>query len=80
MHCRGELPEDMSAAYERRRKAYENLQRSVVALADTLGKVIPDLPEPRSVTRTKDGGIVVLTGRVSVISCLLCPQYMRDRL
>ncbi|KAA6426413.1 MAG: hypothetical protein FRX49_03524 [Trebouxia sp. A1-2] len=60
---RGELPDDMSASYERQRKAYEALQRAVASLADTMEKSMPDLPEPSSVTRTKDGGIVVLTGR-----------------
>ncbi len=57
----------MSAAYEKQRKAYETLQRSVASLADTLEKEMPDLPEPSSVTRTRDGGIVVLTGRVSIV-------------
>ncbi len=66
--CRGELPEDMSASYERQRKTYEALQRAVASLADTMEKSMPDLPEPSSVTRTRDGGIVVLTGRVSISS------------
>ena len=61
---RGELPEDMSSAYERQRKSYEALQRTVVSLADTLEKAMPDLPEPSSVTRTGDGCITILTGRV----------------
>ena len=77
---RGELPEDMSAAYEKQRKAYEALQRAVASLADTLEKAMPDLPEPSSVTRTRDGGIVVLTGRVrphlvcqlDCVTALLC--------
>ncbi|DBA81963.1 TPA: hypothetical protein ACH3X1_007672 [Trebouxia sp. C0004] len=63
LNNRGELPEDMSAAYERQRKTYEALQRAVASLADTMEKNMPDLPEPSSVTRTRDGGIVVLTGR-----------------
>ncbi|KAL0026394.1 hypothetical protein WJX79_005678 [Trebouxia sp. C0005] len=63
LNNRGELPDDMSASYERQRKAYEALQRAVASLADTMEKSMPDLPEPSSVTRTKDGGIVVLTGR-----------------
>lgn len=63
--CRGELPEDMSSAYEKQRKSYEALQRTVASLADTLEKAMPDLPEPSSVTRTGDGCITVLTGRVS---------------
>lgn len=54
----------MSAAYEKQRKAYETLQRTVSTLADALEKPMPDLPEPSSVTHTKDGAIVVLTGRV----------------
>ena len=70
----------MSAAYEKQRKAYEALQRAVASLADTLEKAMPDLPEPSSVTRTRDGGIVVLTGRVSphlvcqpdFVTALLC--------
>ena len=60
----------MSSAYERQRKSYEALQRTVASLADTLEKAMPDLPEPSSVTRTRDGGITVLTGRVS--SACLC--------
>lgn len=55
----------MSTAYEKQRKAYEALQRAVASLADTLDRGMPELPEPGTVTRTKDGGIVVLTGRVS---------------
>lgn len=54
----------MGAAYEKQRKAYETLQRTVSSLADALEKPMPDLPEPSSVTHTKDGAIVVLTGRV----------------
>jgi len=64
----------MSASYERQRKAYEALQRAVASLADTLEKSMPDLPEPSSVTRTRDGGIVVLTGRVSFSSLQLSLQ------
>lgn len=67
--CRGELPEDMSTAYERQRKSYETLQRTVASLADTLERAMPDLPEPSSVTRTRDGGITILTGRVSNACC-----------
>lgn len=74
LRCRGELPDDMSASYERQRKAYEALQRAVASLADTMEKSMPDLPEPSSVTRTKDGGIVVLTGRVSFSSLQLSLQ------
>jgi hypothetical protein len=63
----------MSAAYERQRKTYEALQRAVASLADTMEKSMPDLPEPSSVTRTRDGGIV-LTGRVSFSSLQLSLQ------
>ena len=55
----------MSTAYERQRKSYEALQRTVASLADTLEKAMPDLAEPSSVTRTRDGGITIVTGRVS---------------
>lgn len=55
----------MSSAYEKQRKFYEALQRTVASLADTLEKAMPDLPEPSSVTRTGDGCITILTGRVS---------------
>ena len=55
----------MSSAYEKQRKSYEGLQRTVASLADTLEKAMPDLPEPSSVTRTGDGCITILTGRVS---------------
>lgn len=68
--CRGELPEDMSSAYEKQRKSYEALQRTVASLADTLEKAMPDLPEPSSVTRTGDGCITVLTGRVRSAGCV----------
>ena len=64
----------MSASYERQRKAYEALQRAVASLADTLEKSMPDLPEPSSVTRTRDGSIIVLTGRVSFSSLQLSLQ------
>jgi hypothetical protein len=64
----------MSASYERQRKTYEALQRAVASLADTLEKSMPDLPEPSSVTRTRDGGIIVLTGRVSFSSLQLSLQ------
>lgn len=72
---RGELPEDMSTAYERQRKAYETLQRTVSTLADALEKPMPDLPEPSSVTHTKDGAIVVLTGRVCALDVAL-PMFL----
>ena len=58
----------MSSAYEKQRKSYEALQRTVASLADTLEKAMPDLPEPSSVTRTGDGCITVLTGRVRFAS------------
>ncbi len=64
----------MSASYERQRKTYEALQRAVASLADTLEKSMPDLPEPSSVTRTRDGSIIVLTGRVSFSSLQLSLQ------
>ena len=67
LDCRGELPEDMSSAYEKQRKGYETLQRTVSTLADALEKPMPDLPEPSSVTHTKDGGINVISGRVNLL-------------
>ncbi|KAL3151997.1 hypothetical protein ABBQ32_001118 [Trebouxia sp. C0010 RCD-2024] len=63
LNNRGELPEDMSSAYERQRKLYEALQRTVASFAETLDRAMPDLPEPSSVTRTQDGCITILTGR-----------------
>lgn len=64
----------MSSAYEKQRKGYETLQRTVSTLADALEKPMPDLPEPSSVTHTKDGGVNVISGRVNTCFCP-CEQH-----
>lgn len=69
----------MSSAYEKQRKMYEALQRNVASLADTLEKAMPDLPEPSSVTRTRDGCITILTGRVSSPGCHRHTLHMHTR-
>ncbi|GIM12927.1 hypothetical protein Vretimale_16172, partial [Volvox reticuliferus] len=45
VNTRGDLPADAAAEYERRRKVYEALHRAVVALADGLGREMPELAE-----------------------------------
>lgn len=43
LNSRGDLPEDMAAAYEAQRKSFEGLQRSAAALAEVLDKPLPEL-------------------------------------
>lgn len=43
LNSRGDLPEDMAAAYEAQRKGFESLQRAAAALADVLDKPLPEL-------------------------------------
>ncbi len=56
----------MAAAFERRQRAFEALQRSVASLAESLEKPMPTLEAERQPDNTgaEDGGITVLTGRV----------------
>jgi hypothetical protein len=62
--CRGELPEEAAAAYERQRRAFEALQRSAAALAEALDQPLPALPES-DVTRTRAaGGVTLVATRV----------------
>jgi hypothetical protein len=59
---RGELPENMAAAYEKQHKAFEALQRSVASLAESLELQLPHLPE--TTTRMAgDAGAVSLVSR-----------------
>ena len=46
---RGDLPEDMAAAYEAQRRAFEGLQRNAAALAEAIDRRLPELSE--AVTR-----------------------------
>ncbi|CAD7702075.1 unnamed protein product [Ostreobium quekettii] len=50
LNTRGELPEEMAAQYEKKRKAFEALQRNMSAFAESLDKDLPDLPDD-SLTR-----------------------------
>ncbi|KAG2482394.1 hypothetical protein HYH03_018672 [Edaphochlamys debaryana] len=45
VNTRGDLPPDLAAEYERRRKAYEALHRAVAVLAEGLGRPMPELAE-----------------------------------
>ena len=58
MRCRrGELPEDMAAAYERQAKGFEALQRSLASLAECLERTLPPLPEAKTRIAASDGGV-----------------------
>ena len=62
--CRGELPEDMAAAYEKQRKGFESLQRLVASLADSLNRPLPQLQE--TTTRlTSEGGVTLISKQVN---------------
>lgn len=50
LNSRGDLPEDMAAAYEAQRKSFEGLQRAAAALAEVLDKPLPEL-QAAAVTR-----------------------------
>eukprot|EP00850_Spirogloea_muscicola_P011490 SM000071S21114 [mRNA] locus=s71:436824:443196:- [translate_table: standard] len=52
---KGELNEEVTAAYERKRKACEQLFRSVSSLAEALSKEMPALPEDSRTTRIAGG-------------------------
>ena len=43
LNNRGDLPEDMAAAYEAQRKGFEGLQRTTAALAEVLDRQLPEL-------------------------------------
>jgi regulator of nonsense transcripts 2 len=45
INTRGDLPPDMAAEYEKKRKAYELLHRATAALAECLDKPMPELVE-----------------------------------
>lgn len=45
INTRGDLPPEMAAEYERKRKAYESLHRATAALAECLDKPMPELVE-----------------------------------
>ncbi|PSC71053.1 regulator of nonsense transcripts UPF2 [Micractinium conductrix] len=49
LNNRGDLPEDMAAAYETQRKGFEGLQRAAAALAEVLDRPLPELRQ--AVTR-----------------------------
>lgn len=45
LNTRGDLPPEMAAEYEKKRKAYESLHRATAALAECLDKPMPELVE-----------------------------------
>ncbi|KAL4437467.1 hypothetical protein ABPG77_003448 [Micractinium sp. CCAP 211/92] len=49
LNSRGDLPEDMAAAYEAQRKGFEGLQRAAAGLAEVLDRPLPELKQ--AVTR-----------------------------
>lgn len=49
LNSRGDLPEDMAAAYEAQRKGFEGLQRTAAGLAEVLDRPLPELKQ--AVTR-----------------------------
>ena len=62
--CRGELPEEAAAAYERQRRTFEALQRSAATLAEALERPLPALPDS-DVTRLRaGGGVTIVATRV----------------
>lgn len=63
--CRGELPEDMAAAYERQAKGFEALQRSLASLAESLERPLPALPA--AATRIVSEGGVHLVPKQQVL-------------
>lgn len=61
MCCRGELPDEMAAAYEKQHKSFEALQKSLASLAESLERDMPALPE--TTTRFTGEGTVSLVTR-----------------
>lgn len=60
---RGELPEEMAAAYEKQHRSFEALQRSLASLAKSLEREVPALPE--TTTRlTGEGSVSIVTRQV----------------
>lgn len=60
---RGELPEEMAAAYEKQHRSFEALQKSLASLAESLEREVPALPE--TTTRfTGEGGVSLVTRQV----------------
>ena len=69
--CRGELPEDMAASYEKQRKGFESLQRLVASLADSLNRPLPHLPE--ATTRlAPEGGVSLVSKQVGCSKGCTC--------
>ncbi|KAK9907680.1 hypothetical protein WJX75_008040 [Coccomyxa subellipsoidea] len=60
LNNRGELPEEMAAAYEKQHRSFEALQRSLASLAESLERKVPALPE--TTTRfTGEGSVSIVT-------------------
>jgi hypothetical protein len=58
----------MAAAYERKQRAFDALQRSVASLAESLERPMPNLEAERKLEEHaahEEGSVTVLTGRVS---------------
>jgi len=73
MCFRGELPEEMAAAYEKQHKTFEALQKSLASLAESLEHDMPALPE--TTTRFTGEGTVSLVTRQVRISMPCFPIY-----
>lgn len=54
LNSRGDLPEDLAAAYEAQRKSFEGLQRTAASLGEVLDRPLPDLAD--SLTTRLAGG------------------------
>ncbi|CAL8462985.1 g2519 [Coccomyxa elongata] len=60
LNNRGELLEEMAAAYEKQHRSFEALQKSLASLAESLEREMPALPE--TTTRfTGEGGVSLVT-------------------
>eukprot|EP00887_Chlorella_sp_A99_P007640 scaffold20.g7640.t1 len=72
LNSRGDLPEDMAAAYEAQRKGFEGLQRTAATLGEVLDRPLPELAD--TTTRIA-GGIEVDAGAAAKPEA---PQVFED--
>lgn len=61
---RGDIPEEMAAAYEKLRKNFDTLQRTASSLAEALERIMPNLDFNVTHLVSHDSGIVNLSARV----------------
>ena len=72
------MPEEVADAYERQRRAWDALQRTVGTLAEVLGRQMPALPASAPIRLAASAtGITILSGRARCAPCTP-PNFNKD--